>query len=177
MIELPDRAAAADGEVRPPAATDRAPADLKADGRVDALMDALERDLRSGEIDEALLIELNWTPAQARAFVESYKRLKTGGQRQVAKTKLPGRPESANEARPPDNTVLRGKDSGSTGARGLHTTHSRSPDDTRELLEVGRQRVGPKYQSVLQAYYRSLATRPAGAAPMRGGSPSATPPG
>ncbi|MEP0844480.1 MAG: hypothetical protein HRF43_17415 [Phycisphaerae bacterium] len=164
LARLPDKPAAAEGSVRPPPTAERQAADLHSTGRLDALMDALERDLRGGEVDPALLADLGWTPPQARQFVEAYKRAKAAGQRQSSQTRLPDRRE-ADHIVPgggePAGVVKRAGPSIAPSARALNAQHSRAPDDTRELLEVGRQRVAPRYQSVLEAYYRSLATQPA----------------
>jgi hypothetical protein len=123
-------------------------------------MDGLERELRSGQPDESLLEDLGWTLEQARQFVEAYKRAKAAGQRQQNQTKLPGQGHSTEEAKPQSgNTVLRSQGADQK-AKALNA-HERAPDRTRELMEVGQQRVAPRYRSVLEGYYRSVGSRPA----------------
>lgn len=123
------------------------------------MMDALERELRGGEVDPSLMAELGWSLPQARQFVEAYKRTKIGGQRQSEKTDLPQKVQTGSAARANNQVMRNGQVDPS--ARALQATHQRAPDQTRELMEVGRQRITPRYRPVLEAYYRSISSRPA----------------
>jgi len=158
-LTIPEKAAEPDRplELAPPPADPAAP--VSSSGRLDRLMDLFERELRAGTVDPSLLAELKWTLPEAQQFVEAYRRAKVAGQRQVERTAVPQQVRT-EEGRRGDNQVLRGGAVVDPAARTLHTTHERAPDRTRELMEVGRQRITPRYRSVLEAYYRSVGSRP-----------------
>jgi hypothetical protein len=129
-------------------------------GRVDRLMDDLDRELRGGTVDPSLLSDLGWTLQQAQQFLQAYKRAKAAGQGQSHQTQLPQQVQPAEAAPKSSNQVSRSEGAAPT-ARTLNTTHERAPDRTRELMEVGHQRVAPRYRPLLEGYYRSVGSRPA----------------
>lgn len=128
-------------------------------GRIERLMSELDRRLRAGELDDALLDELGWDHVQTRRFVETYERLVEDGQRQLDATVIPDEVVVVPEPGHAPEQVDRA-DRAATG-EGLYSVRERDPDDVRELMEVGRQRVAPRYRPLLEAYYRSVGTRPA----------------
>jgi hypothetical protein len=126
------------------------------------LIEALDRALRRGEVDAGLLDELGWDLTRTRQFVEAYKRLESESQPQPDRTELP----SAVTERPPRVTseresIQRGQHAAAIGAESLKTEYSREADTNQDVMEVGRQRVTPRYQGLLEAYYRSVASQPA----------------
>lgn len=162
MSRVPDKAADPDRPIEAPNAGRPGGPPPRSVGRLERLMDALDRELRRGEPREELLADLGWTLPEAQQFVEAYRRLKTGGQRQTGQTPLPAGSEVNTETPRQPAGVLRGGQGTARDARSLEATHQRPTDRTRELMEVGRQRVTPRHRPILEAYYRSLATQPAG---------------
>lgn len=161
MPEIPDQPAEPDAPLVPPPAPAHIGAPLSSAGRVDRLMDALDRALRSGDVDEGLLADLNWTPSQARQFLEAYKRVKVGGQRQTERTPLPRQTGQIRLPTAGAGQLQRSDGTLQPSARSLNASHQRAADQTRDLMEVGRQRVTPRYRSLLEAYYQSVSSRPA----------------
>ena len=133
--------------------------DIPNTGRTANLVNRLELALRSGEVDPKLLDELKWDVTEARAFVDAYHRAAARAQRQTDRTELPAG-EAIQLAPPKPRTVLRADTGTGRDAGSLRSDRTRSADAVRELLEPGRQRVTPKYRTVLEAYYRSVTSRP-----------------
>jgi len=131
-------------------------------GRTEQVVNALDRSLRRGEVDEKLLADLGWTVPQAQQFVDAYKQAKSSAQPPRAdRTSVPTSQVFRDEKPSGDRKVLRAGSPTAEGAKGLNSSDRRAPDSTRELMEVGRQRVLPKYEPLMEAYYRSLTSQPA----------------
>ncbi len=150
------------GSVEPLESPDKPSPRLPSTGRIEQAVDALERSLRRGDVDEKLLADLGWTIPQAQQFVDAYKRAKPSAQPPRAdRTSVPTTQVFREEKPPGDRAVLRAGSPTAPGARSLNASTRRSPDTTRDLMEVGRQRVLPKYELLMEAYYRSLTSQPA----------------
>ena len=132
-------------------------------GQARQAIDALERDLRQGQIDSELLDELGWDISTAQRFVESYKR-STNRPPPVtddtATRPAPGRAQAAASPHSPER-VLRAVGKSAPGVGGLYDTGTRPADDTRELMQPGQQRVPARYEPILKAYYETLTSQPA----------------
>ncbi|HSW44612.1 MAG TPA: hypothetical protein VLM89_03470 [Phycisphaerae bacterium] len=131
-------------------------------GQARQVIDALERALRRGDTDPALLEELGWDLQAAQQFVKEFKRTasasRPAGNVDVRVVEGGPRSEAASIESP---GVLRAGRAAAPGLRGLRESDTRPADDTRGLMEVGRQRVPPRYEFLLEAYYRTLASQPA----------------
>lgn len=150
------------GSIAPLESPDKPSPRLPSTGRTEQAVDALERSLRRGDIDERLLADLGWTIPQAQQFVDAYKRTKSSAQPPRAdRTSVPTTQVFRDEKPSGDRVVLRAGSPTAPGARSLNASDRRSPDATHDLMEVGRQRVLPKYEPLMEAYYRSLTSRPA----------------
>ncbi len=150
----------------PPSQSDDA---LFAPEQLAGLIDALERRLRQDDVDPAMLDALDWDVPRARQFVEEYRRMEEGLQPQVASTPVPSRvletpargPDGRRDSEAESDDVLRAAGPGEVGTQG-RDAGEQPADGTRELLEATQQRVLPPYQDLLDAYYRSISTQPAG---------------
>jgi hypothetical protein len=147
---------------QPPASPDVSAPDVLPPGELRAVMDALEQSLRRGEVNENMLDDLGWDLPRTRQFVEAYKRLELHGQEQMEYTAVPEGPQAHFPDREADEQVARGEPGAATAGANLNATHQRSAAGRQDVMSIGRQRVTPRYQPWLEAYYRSLATQPAG---------------
>lgn len=130
-------------------------------GRLADLMDALERSLRAGNIDPAMLDELGWNEGQLRQFVESYKRTERPPGRNPDHT-TPAMIITSPSANPMDDSdVQRADGAPAAGIKGMATIHQRQADSSQDVLSPGRQRVSPRYRRLLEGYYRAVTSRPA----------------
>lgn len=131
-------------------------------GQARQAIDALERDLRKGEVDRELLDQLGWDVQTAERFVEAYKR---SGMRQqptadtATTNPAPRQVHAALASRRPERVIL-SEGPPAADAHSLIDTGTRPADDTHDLMQVGHQRVPPRYKAILDAYYRTLASRP-----------------
>jgi hypothetical protein len=130
--------------------------DLKAPQRERArrAVDELERRLRGGDIDEKALRDLGWTRAQARRFVEEFRRRDAEAQRQGRGGLFTGRPrEDADKGG--DRRADRAKGGAGAGGAGVRTERrDQTSEDT--LREAPPERVAPEYRDLLREYYRSM---------------------
>jgi len=125
------------------------------------VMDELDRSLRRGEVDGEMLDELDWNLPHARQFVEDYKRIETREHQPKERTEVPTRTIESQVEFHGDGQVHRAARPRSSGMRSLNATGQHSPDTARGLMQVGRQRILPRYESLLEAYYASVASQPA----------------
>lgn len=145
-------------DVAAPPTPDESPS-LPSTGRIDRLVDTLDRELRSGTVDPALLQELGWDLPRARQFVDAYKRARQGGQRQRDRTELPVQRRKTTQPGG-DLAVLPGQ-AGPGPARAFQADAPLSPDELRGVADPARQRVPARYRPLLEAYYRSISSQPA----------------
>jgi len=136
-------------------------------GQARQAIESLDRDLRRGQVDPELLDELGWDLSTAQRFVEAYRR--SAVQLQVQPLPDDGRAPSRPQGRPQPiarpsrpERVLRAGGAVAPDARGLYEADTRPADDTRDLMQAGQQRVPARYDPILKAYYRTLASQPAG---------------
>jgi hypothetical protein len=134
---------------------------IMAPGRMDRLMETLDHALRRGEVDPALLSDLGWDVPQARQFVQAYERAVTAAvTRRPQRTALPARTTEREAGRDDVPEVLRADEA--EGDRGALDASSRLAESNASgLMEVGRQRAPERYRPIVEAYYRSLGSRPA----------------
>jgi hypothetical protein len=153
---LPGATQPAEDVAAPASPRDGAP--LQVNGRLDRVVDALERELRSGAADSKLLQELGWDLPRARQFVAEYRRTRGIGQRQSDRTTVPLARRTAT--RPEDAAgVLYG--TATPEARTLRPEVQRRADEMQGLADPARQRVPSRYRPLLEAYYRSITSQPA----------------
>ena len=158
---MPEEAEQPDEALVPPEGL-AGPADrLMTPGRVEKVMDALNRSLRGGEVDEAMLDALDWNLPRAQQFVEDYKRSLTQEQQVKERTEVPTRTIVSEIESHGDGKVRRAEAPQMSTMKSLNATGERAPDNTRGLMQVGRQRIPPRYESLLEAYYASVASQPA----------------
>lgn len=157
----PDNSVAPDKLLLPTAPKDRSTLDTIGD--ILPVVDALEQQLRNGQLDPKLMEELGWDEARADAFVREFRKAERKVREQTGAFTAPsGHYESTTR---PGRTVQRGRP-GTTEAAPLGARHIRASDRTNQLFEVGRQRIAEEYRDHLKAFYESVsavsqpATRP-----------------
>lgn len=124
-------------------------------------IDALDRDLRRGQVDPGLLDELGWDVQTAERFVQAFKQSEMLRQNVAESTTQPAeRPVQASPESHRKTDAIRAVGGPASGVRGLNEAGTRPADDTHDLMQVGHQRVPARYQPFLEAYYRSLASQP-----------------
>ncbi len=126
-------------------------------------VDELERRLRDGGISDAELRDLGWSRAEARNFVERFKRLHKAAQAQRDGGLFTGKVrEDSGEGRPSINGPEAGVGRGMTGAvRGDKGTAR----DAAHSQDAPPESVPPELKDVLDEYYRSMARQGGAKAP------------
>lgn len=145
-------------DVAPPESANGGSAPRSSVDRADKLVDALERELRAGKSDSQLLQNLGWDLPKARQFVEAYRRAQGRGQRQTAQSQMPV--DRHTQTRPAGGESVTYGVTPANEARTFRSDASASSDLMQGAVDPARQRVPTRYRSLLDAYYRSIASQP-----------------
>jgi hypothetical protein len=128
--------------------------------RAERAVNELERRLREGRLDPALLAELGWDEAQAAEFVRAFKRhlarhraareLRRGADDPTRIDALDG--DGAGDERVRHAGAAR-------GIAGALTDVEAAADSKTRVSESGNEAVPTEYRELLDAYYRDMAER------------------
>lgn len=125
-------------------------------GRAERAVNELDRRLRAGEVDEALLKELGWTKAQAAGFIRRFKQAaRPPDERDGVPSGASSRGGEVAVRTPGDVQVRRG---GSVVADLRGASGDIAAERTRPTLrELPPEDVPSEYRDLLEAYYREMA--------------------
>jgi len=118
---------------------------LESIGRI---IDETQRRLRAGKVDEALLEELDMTPAELGSFCRKYE---------VLLAEMPRYASGRRDTIPAQSLgtleTQEGRDATVAGAEGTETL---TPDEMRGLRDPRRRKVAPEYRQVVDDYFRAV---------------------